>query len=73
MIEKNEPLKSIFNLGQTRHNLMINDENGYVANNNRQVSIDPVRIIEWKENVKNQKYDKKIASKIGEIKEDIQK
>ena len=62
--EKNDLPKSIFNIGQYRHNVMSKDD--IASKIVGKITDKPVRLLEWKEETMKQKFDKKIAFKIGQ-------
>lgn len=49
LAEVNEPPKSIFNIGQMRHNVMTKEDAQKLTFRN--FSTKPVRVLEWNENV----------------------
>ena len=62
--DKNDPPKSIFNTGSIRHNFKQAPEEVYKTVKN--ITTNPIRLIEWKEDPSRQPYDKgKITAKIG--------
>lgn len=64
--DRQEPPKSIFNLGQFRHNLPTQDGAEKVQSTMKNFSARPVRLIEWVEDPSKQKYDVKVVGKIGD-------
>jgi hypothetical protein len=46
--EKNEPAKSIFSYGHMRHNVLTKSEADNAA---RAISMQPTRLLEWKEEI----------------------
>lgn len=63
LIEKQQPAKSIWSLGDFRHNVH-SSEQAQEFNNQAQ-SNNVVRLMEWKENSSKQGFDKKVCGKIG--------
>jgi len=58
--------KSIFNIGQIRHNLLTKEEANKQLSIFRNVSTEPVRFLEWKENTARQTFDTaKVTGKVG--------
>lgn len=62
LIEKETPAKSVFSLGDFRHNVMTAEEARKYATG---VSETQHRLIEWKEEITKQRFDKPITGKIG--------
>ena len=62
LIEKEQPKKSLFSFGDFRHNVATAEEANHYSSGLLEV---PSRLIEWKEDVANQRYDKPVTSKIG--------
>ena len=63
LAEKEELPKSVWNTGSVRHNMIQNPQTVYATARN--ITSNPVRLLEWKEDQNRQKYDGKISSKIG--------
>jgi hypothetical protein len=62
LVEKEPTKKSVFSYGDYRHDVMTSEE---AKNYSTGLYQAPQRFIEWKEEVKNQKFDKPITGKIG--------
>jgi len=62
--ERNQLPKSIFNIGQTRHNVWSKAD---LEQSMRSVSDKPTCLLEWKEDTSKQRFERKIQGKIGEI------
>lgn len=62
LVEKQEPVKSVFSFGDFRHNVMTAEEAKKYSTG---VSEAQHRLIEWKEEVSKQRFDKPITGKIG--------
>ena len=69
LVEKNQPQRSIFNIGSFRHNLHsveARDTWQKTALDSGKVVDHPVRLIEWNEpNRDRQSFDKHVSAKIG--------
>lgn len=68
LIDKDQPKRSIYDLGSVRHNVHSKEEaQSHMASalKSGKVVAKPVRFIEWLENCPTQKYDGKISPKIG--------
>ena len=66
LTDKEDLPKSIFNAGSIRHNFIQKPDAVY--HTARNITSNPVRLIEWKEDTTKQGYDKKvITSKIGHL------
>jgi len=63
LFDKEQPKKSIWSIGDVRHNVHTS-EDAQLFNNQAQ-SNNVVRMMEWKENSSKQGFDKKITGKIG--------
>ena len=64
LTEKDDLPKSIFNTGSIRHNMMQDPNTVYATTRN--ITQNPVRLLEWKEDHTKQRFDKgKITAKIG--------
>ena len=62
LVEKEQPKKSVFSLGDFRHNVSTAEEAKIYSSN----LVDyPSRLFEWKEDISKQKFDKPVSSKIG--------
>lgn len=61
--EKAELPKSVWNTGSVRHNMIQDPQRVYETARN--ITTNPVRLLEWKEDQTRQKYDGKISAKIG--------
>ena len=70
-MEKNQPQRSIFNLGTIRHNVPSKELSAQYqkdAIDSGKVASRPTRLVEWNEpNRAAQKYDKHVTPKIGSI------
>ena len=66
--DRQEPPKSIFNLGQFRHNLPTKEDAEKIQTTLKNFSSRPVRLIEWVEDPAKQRFDKRVVGKIGELK-----
>lgn len=64
VMEKDQPQRSVFSIGDFRHNVVTSEEAVKYAQN---VSNKPCRLIEWKEDVSKQKFDKPVTGKIGSL------
>jgi hypothetical protein len=62
LVEENQPEKSLFSLGDFRHDVRTLDE---VNTFNRAALPRPKNFFEWKEDVSRQKYDKPLTEKVG--------
>ena len=65
MAERNDLPKSIFNLGQLRHNVGSKSDVQSLAATFKNYSVNPVRLLEWSENIQKQRFEKPITAKIG--------
>jgi hypothetical protein len=63
LAEKEELPKSVWNTGSIRHNMIQNPITVYETARN--ITTNPVRLLEWKEDLNKQRYDGKISNKIG--------
>ncbi|CDW77658.1 UNKNOWN [Stylonychia lemnae] len=65
--EKYDMPKSVFNIGQIRHNLLTKEEAQKQLQIFRNTSTEPVRFLEWKENQPRQTFDAaRVTGKIGQ-------
>jgi len=62
LVQENQPEKSLFSLGDFRHDIRTSDE---VTAFNQMAMAKPKNFFEWKEDISLQKYDKPITGKIG--------
>jgi hypothetical protein len=63
LVDKQQPKKSIWNLGDVRHNVPTAEQAAEF--NNQAQSQNIVRMMEWKENSAQQRFDKNVTGKIG--------
>lgn len=63
LTEKNQPVKSVFSLGDFRHNVMTSEE---AKKNLTGLAEIPNRLIQWPEDSKKQRFDKPVTGKIGQ-------
>lgn len=62
LVQDNQPEKSLFSLGDFRHDLRTTDE---VNTYNQTAVAQPKNFFEWKEDVGKQRFDKPVTEKIG--------
>jgi len=63
LFDKEQPKRSVLSIGDYRHNVLTSQEaNTYQSN----LSTKPKNLLEWKEDVNRQKYDKPVATKVGQ-------
>ena len=71
LVEKNQPKKSVFEIGSHRHNLPtreLTDEWQKKAVDQGKLTLNPHRMIHWDEpEPQKQKYDKHVSPKIGSL------
>lgn len=63
-VEKDQPQRSVFSIGDFRHNVVTAEE---AIKYSKSVSNKPYRLIEWKEDIVKQKFDKQVTGKIGSL------
>lgn len=64
MADRKDLPKSIFNFGTMRHNVVSQIEAKREQSKSKNLVMEPVRLLEWKENTGRQKYDKPVTAKI---------
>ena len=62
LVDGNFPEKSIFSIGDFRHDIRTADE---VSVYNQTATNQPKQFLNWKEDVNRQNYDKPVTEKIG--------
>lgn len=63
LVDKVQPEKSVFSIGDFRHNVSTRDEADHFT---KGLSESTKRIFEWKEEISKQPYDKPITGKVGQ-------
>lgn len=64
LVEKEQEKKSVFSFGDFRYNVMTKDE---MKEFEKGLSLEVSHLIKWDEDLKKQRYDKKVTRKIGSL------
>ena len=65
LADSKDPPRSVFSIGGLRHNMMKREDVEAHIRSLKNVTADPVRLIEWREDPGRQRFDKAVATKIG--------